>query len=151
MTSRVDLQYAAAAAGVLDAILRSSQGKLPAEISTRMKDLPMLLQTSGLAATLAFYGAKAGSDALGQAYGQVGTRLRAEAAASLGIDADPVTTFFRALARKDAAAVAVATMRVKALATWLRRLTEAVDKDTRVKPGSGPGKAAESAEGRGSR
>lgn len=141
--SRFDLDIAREAAGVLDAVMALNNGRVPKEMLSRLKALPAMLQVSGLPTTLLFFASKSGPDALGRAYGDVGAALARTTTRALS---RPVTqgsaiALVNSLADASVDEQSVAAATVDALALWLRRLAEAVDKEQRAvaQPPAEPG------------
>ncbi|MFB8762226.1 type III-B CRISPR module-associated protein Cmr5 [Nocardiopsis alba] len=128
--SRVDQ----AAAGIALRILGDQVNR---ELRTRMRQLPMRLRGSGLAATYAFVLSKADprGDRLAQAY----HRLAAEIAKQIseqqllsGTSKQQMTPheFLRALSEADVHDYARVSVEVEILAVWLSRLSEALCEET---------------------
>lgn len=142
---RLDRDVAGRAASVLQGIIDAAPGKpLSGEILTRLKGLPTMLRVSGLPATLAFFAAKSDSDQLGRAYELVGRAMRTEVRAYLpGPETDTILGLISRLSAVETplSDVAAASARVDALATWLRRLSEAVEKEQRAARTEGGGNA----------
>jgi hypothetical protein len=126
--ARIDLDAARRAEEMMSRI--ATTGSVSREILTRLKGLPVLLRTSGLAAVLAYCEAKSGQDALGGAYRQVAALLREE----LGVVGGAVSGggVYQRLARLSAPELALAQGRAEAVAGWLRRLAEAEENRQRA-------------------
>ncbi|MGJ3558958.1 type III-B CRISPR module-associated protein Cmr5 [Streptomyces sp. INA 01156] len=111
-----------------------ASGMLPADIDrslrTRLRQLPVMLRTAGLAATYAYVLAKRGSDSsLEQAYQKVADGIRTylgDRALIGGVTRwDSDRALLDALAQADRAAYQRASAEVSALAGWLSRLADA--------------------------
>ncbi|GAA3732343.1 hypothetical protein GCM10022402_11170 [Salinactinospora qingdaonensis] len=119
---------AARAAEVLN--LQVDAPNLSKRLRTRMRQLPMRLRSSGLAATFAFIDARCGGgDTIAQAY----TQLRGAIISHIGErallgelapDATP-EEFLRELAMADTAAHSRITAEIDLLARWLSRIADA--------------------------
>ncbi|MGH3842088.1 MAG: type III-B CRISPR module-associated protein Cmr5 [Pseudonocardiaceae bacterium] len=120
MPDRIDQGLARVAA----TMLRDQHVK--PDLRTRMRGLPALLQTSGLAATCAFLLSKAKKHDRTDAYWLTAKTLLDDAADAVGIspDGDPNVTL-EALSRATGAQYVVAETRASMLAMWLSRLTQA--------------------------
>jgi CRISPR type III-B/RAMP module-associated protein Cmr5 len=101
------------------------------ELRTRMRGLPALLQTSGLAATCAFLLSKAkppepGAHKPADAYWLTAKTLLDEAAGAVGIDpdSDPRVTLDK-LTQATGQQYVMAETRAAMLALWLSRLAQA--------------------------
>jgi CRISPR-associated protein (Cas_Cmr5) len=134
---RIDTGLAREAATVLEEIIAATagdDGRLPPEVLTRLKGLPVMLLTSGVPATLAFYASRQGRDGVGSAYGIVGGALELRLREELGQPAgsDGVLGLLRHLADEPPAALQAAYARIGALADWLRRLAAAYDAEQRL-------------------
>jgi CRISPR-associated protein (Cas_Cmr5) len=138
---RVDTDLAARAARVIDALERASGGTLPAEVITRLKGLPAMLQSSGVPATLVFYAARANRDGgpVSVAYAEVGRELCALLAESLGIAAEDaeVWPLLARLETLDLDRTVLAHAQLAAFAGWLRRLAAAWQPPAGQMPGAG--------------
>lgn len=120
MAERLDHGLAAAAAKVLrDKVVDS-------ELRTRMRGLPAMLQTSGLAATCAFLLSKAKTHEEKDAYWLTAKTLLDEAATEVGLtpDPDPNRTLDTLSQTTDQKYV-MAETRAAMLALWLSRLAQA--------------------------
>lgn len=120
MAERVDHGLARAAANALrDQVVTD-------ELRTRMRGLPAMLQTSGLAATCAFLLSKAKVHERTDAYWLTAKTLLDEAASAAGIDPhpDPHVTL-DALSQATGLQYVLAETRAAMLALWLSRLTQA--------------------------
>ncbi|MGH3908620.1 MAG: type III-B CRISPR module-associated protein Cmr5 [Pseudonocardiaceae bacterium] len=120
MAERLDHGLARAAADAL------RDRDVDSELRTRMRGLPALLQTSGLAATCAFLLSKAKSHQPADAYWLTAKTLLDEAAKAAGIapDPDPRTMLDR-LSRTTGRQYVIAETRAALLALWLSRLAQA--------------------------
>lgn len=125
MAERVDHQLARAAVDVL-------RGQVvDAELRTRMRGLPALLQTSGLAATCAFLLSKAKPpepehNKPANAYWCTAKTLLDEAACAAGIEPDPQPqTTLDKLTQVTGQQYLMAETRAAMLALWLSRLAQA--------------------------
>ncbi|MGH3937596.1 MAG: type III-B CRISPR module-associated protein Cmr5 [Pseudonocardiaceae bacterium] len=119
MAERVDHGLARAAADAL------RDRFIDPELRTRMRGLPAMLQTSGLAATCAFLLSKASPERT-DAYWLTAKTLLDEAAQAVGIvpSPDPNRTL-DALSQADGQKYVVAETRAAMLALWLSRLAQA--------------------------
>lgn len=99
-----------------------------------VRGLPAMVQTSGLAQTLAFYRSKAGNDARGR-YGTVAAHL-CQSLASARIPATPREAQ-QELLKLDAARYRAATVEVMAFLQWLKRFAEAEIEDKKEERGRG--------------
>lgn len=120
MAERIDHGLARAAANALrDQVVTG-------ELRTRMRGLPAMLQTSGLAATCAFLLAKADNHNRNDAYWLTAKTLLDEAAKAAGIDPhpDPGVTL-DALSQATGLQYVLAETHAAMLALWLSRLTQA--------------------------
>jgi CRISPR/Cas system CMR-associated protein Cmr5 small subunit len=118
MARRVDQDLARAAATAL-------RGRdVDDELRTRMRGLPALLQTSGLAATCAFLLSRAKER--DDAYWRTAKTLLDEAATAVGVDppADPRATLDK-LTQVTEQQYVLAETRAAMLALWLSRLAQA--------------------------
>lgn len=120
MVERVDQGLARAAANALQDI------PVDAELRTRMRGLPALLQTSGLAATCAFLLSKAKEHVRTDAYWLTAKTLLDEAAGAAGIGPSPdPNVMLDALSQATGAQYVLAETRAAMLALWLSRLAQA--------------------------
>lgn len=120
MDRRVDQDLARVAADAL-------RGRdVDDELRTRMRGLPALLQTSGLAATCAFLLSRAKEHTPANAYWRTAKTLLDEAATAVGVDppADPRATLDK-LTQVTAQQYVLAETRAAMLALWLSRLAQA--------------------------
>lgn len=120
MADRLDHGLARAAANALrDRIVDS-------ELRTRMRGLPAMLQTSGLAATCAFLLSKAQNLEPSDAYWLTAKTLLDEAGRAVGIDPhqDPRVTL-DILCQQTGLRYITAETRAAMLALWLSRLAQA--------------------------
>ena len=130
---RLDTRLAGKASAALDKIGRDAGGTPPPDIITRLKQLPALLRTSGLPATMAFLYAKAGDvKPIEIAYRSVRDALLTEIAAvwDWGEDRPDALEFFARIgdpARVSADDLARASIHLEEFANWLRRLAEALE------------------------
>lgn len=120
MAERVDHGLARAAADAL-------RGRdVDPDLRTRLRGLPAMLQTSGLAATCAFLLSKAKDHERSDAYWLTAKTLLDEAAKAAGIDPEPdPTVMLDALSRATGQQYVVAETRAAMLALWLSRLAQA--------------------------
>ncbi|MGQ0776556.1 MAG: type III-B CRISPR module-associated protein Cmr5 [Pseudonocardiales bacterium] len=120
MADRVDHGLARVAAAAL------RDRVVDPELRTRMRGLPVMLQTSGLAATCAFLLSKANDHDRQDAYWLTAKTLLDEAAKAVGItpNPDPNRTL-DALSQADSQQYVVAETRAAMLALWLSRLAQA--------------------------
>lgn len=128
MPDRIDQSMATRAAEVLN--LPVTTPDLAKRVRTRMRQLPMRVRSSGLAATFAFIDSKSdGTDTIAQAY----TRLRGAIIGHVGErgllpglepDAAP-EEFLRLLALAETAAYSRVTAEIDLLAGWLSRIADA--------------------------
>jgi len=121
MAERVDQGLARVAAAALrDRVVDS-------ELRTRMRGLPAMLQTSGLAATCAFLLSKDSDHDRKDAYWLTAKTLLDEAAKAVGIVPDPEdpNRTLDALSHADSQKYVVAETRAAMLALWLSRLAQA--------------------------
>lgn len=120
MAERVDHGLARAAAAAL------RNRVVDAELRTRLRGLPAMLQTSGLAATCAFLLSKAKVHESKDAYWLTAKTLLDEAASAVGIqpDRDPRSTL-DTITRATARQYVIAETRAAMLALWLSRLAQA--------------------------
>ena len=120
MPERVDHGLAAAAANVL------RDHTVDNELRTRMRGLPAMLQTSGLAAACAFLLSKAKVHERKDAYWLTAKTLLDEAATEAGLkpDPDPRRTL-DALSQATGQQYVMAETRAALLALWLSRLAQA--------------------------
>jgi CRISPR-associated protein (Cas_Cmr5) len=134
--ARIDLNLASDAATLLEQIMRVSDGRIPDEVMSRLKDLPFTLRTAGVPATVAFFAAKSGTDALGRAYGLVGAALRERLRAEVGAPPGTETAIglLTHLPSVSTSTLQLSFARLAALAEWLRRLAQAVEAE-RGSPG----------------
>ncbi|MGH3977265.1 MAG: type III-B CRISPR module-associated protein Cmr5 [Pseudonocardiaceae bacterium] len=120
MAERVDHGLARAAATAL-----RDQVVTP-ELRTRMRGLPAMLQTSGLAATCAFLLSKAKDHERKDAYWLTAKTLLDEAAEAAGIDPDPdPNVTLDTLSQATGPQYVLAETRAAMLALWLSRLAQA--------------------------
>lgn len=120
--ARVDRGLAVAAAEALPATIEG-------DYLTVLKGLPVLVQTSGLAATAAYLLSRAGappadgSEDKGKRYREAATALLADAAEFVGLAGDgaPVP-LLDAVSRLDESRYRIAERRARAFAVWLARL-----------------------------
>jgi len=120
MAERVDHGLARAAADAL------RNRVVDPELRTRMRGLPAMLQTSGLAATCAFLLSKAKDHDPNDAYWLTAKTLLDEAASAVGVQPDPdPRTMLETIARMTGQQYVVAETRAAMLALWLSRLTQA--------------------------
>ena len=136
MPPRADADVAVIAMGTLSDIRDTAQDKVVSDrVVTRLAQLPTLLCTSGLLATLAFYAAKGVGDRdLDKAYAVVGSVLRAQSCVALGWREDGGQAidlaFLKRLTeevQKHPESLTRVTLRLQELSIWLRRLAEALD------------------------
>ncbi|MEU7889803.1 type III-B CRISPR module-associated protein Cmr5 [Microbispora bryophytorum] len=138
MLRRADHDLAAEAMRALDRIREIfPTGVVPPEVLTRVMGLPPMLRVSGVLPVLAFYAAKGkGNRKVDQAYGIVGSQLRAQIIGVLGwaeqgtpsLDLDFLKRLTEHL-RRDPATTARITVRLEEFSAWLRRLAEALEKE----------------------
>ena len=122
---RIDQGMAAAAAELLDG------QEVTRELRTRYRQLSAMFYSAGLAATYAFIAAKAGEqDKLGRAYRKAGEAIGRRLAE---MDLLPATAaqldvgaVMAALGGMDVVTYARASAEATALASWLRRLADAL-------------------------
>ncbi|HKR49618.1 MAG TPA: type III-B CRISPR module-associated protein Cmr5 [Pseudonocardiaceae bacterium] len=120
MAERVDHGLARAAANAL------RDQDITDELRTRMRGLPAMLQTSGLAATCAFLLAKAKNHERSDAYWLTAKTLLDEAAGAAGIDPNPDPNLtLDALSQATGPQYVLAETRAAMLALWLSRLAQA--------------------------
>ncbi|MGH4020381.1 MAG: type III-B CRISPR module-associated protein Cmr5 [Pseudonocardiaceae bacterium] len=120
MAERVDHKLARAAADVL------RDQKVDAELRTRMRGLPALLQTSGLAATCAFLLSRVKEHKPTDAYWRTAKTLLDEAARAIGVDPDPdPRAALDKLTQVTGQQYVLAETRAAMLALWLSRLAQA--------------------------
>lgn len=119
MAERIDQKLAVAAAEVLPAEVNK-------ELRTRMRGLPVMIHTSGLAATCAFLLSRAAKPELADPYYATAmAMLKAGAdAAREPVDDDPNVTLTR-LAAAPGHKYLLAETRARELALWLSRLAQA--------------------------
>lgn len=121
MAERVDHKLARAAADAL-------RGQtMDPELRTRLRGLPALLQTSGLAATCAFLLSRAKDERKSaDPYWRTAKTLLDEAARAVGVDpaTDPRTTLDK-LTQVTSQQYVLAETRAAMLALWLSRLAQA--------------------------
>jgi len=135
--NRLDLDVAAQAEKTLEDLRAASRDGVPAEVFSRLKGLPVMLRTSGVLATLAFYSAKSDpATKLGAAYRAVSAALHAQLGAGLGMPLARVE-LYKTLKQQDTADLLKAFARVEAYATWLRRLAEALEHEQNSKKPTG--------------
>ena len=143
-----------AAAGIAYRILGET---VSPELRTRMRQLPMRLRGSGLAATYAFVLSKADSqgDELERAYHRLSERVAAHIGdqgllSGTGRQMSP-HQFLRALGEADVHDYARVSAEVEALSVWLSRLAEALCEESEgsgsKKNGSGGGTGEGSSHG----
>ena len=100
------------------------------ELRTRYRALPVMLHTSGLAATYAYVAAKANGDgALAEAYRKVARGIRDRLHSQCLLTSEQVTddrTVLRALGELDTQTYMRAAAEVTALTTWMSRLADAL-------------------------
>ncbi|MFE1100410.1 type III-B CRISPR module-associated protein Cmr5 [Nocardiopsis alba] len=136
--SRVDQ----AAAGIAFRILGEQVNR---ELRTRMRQLPMRLRGSGLAATYAFVLSKADprGDRLAQAYHRLAAHVAEQIADRqlLSGTSRKMTPheFLRALSEADVHDYARVSVEVEILAVWLSRLAEALCEETEENGSTGEG------------
>lgn len=120
MVERLDHGLARAAADAL------RNRVVDPELRTRLRGLPAMLQTSGLAATCAFLLSKAKGHDPKDAYWLTAKTLLDEAATEAGLqaDADPRRTL-DTLSRTTGRQYVMAETRAAMLALWLSRLAQA--------------------------
>jgi CRISPR type III-B/RAMP module-associated protein Cmr5 len=120
MPERIDQGLARAAAEALrDQVVHD-------ELRTRLRGLPAMLQTSGLAATCAFLLAKAKDHNRTDAYWLTAKTLLDEAAGAVGIDPNPdPNVTLDTLSRATGLQYVMAETRAAMLALWLSRLAQA--------------------------
>lgn len=120
---RADQELAATAADLLP-------HPVTKELRTRYRALPVMLHTSGLAATYAYVAAKANGDgALAEAYRKVaqGIRDRLRTRGLLGVrEAADDRAVLRALGELPTPTYMQAAAEVTALTTWMSRLADAL-------------------------
>lgn len=120
MSIRVDQQLATTAAAALGG------RRVDKEIRTRLRGLPVLLQTSGLAATCAFLLAKADRQDDRDPYWATAKILINDAADQVGLAADnDPRRRLELLSAADGQQYLIAETRASMLAMWLARLAEA--------------------------
>jgi len=121
VAERVDHGLARAAANAL------RNQVVNAELRTRMRGLPAMLQTSGLAATCAFLLAKAKNHDRTDAYWVAAKTLLDEAAQAAGIESDPTdpNRTLDAVSQATGSQYVLAETRAAMLALWLSRLAQA--------------------------
>ncbi|MBE1533957.1 type III-B CRISPR module-associated protein Cmr5 [Actinomadura algeriensis] len=123
MSGRTEQQMAATAAELLPS-------PVTRELRTRYRALPVMLRTSGLAATYAYIAAKGnGDDRLADAYARVARgirdRLRSQGLLSPEDTADH-RAVLRALGAMDTPVYLRAAAEVSALTIWMSRLADAL-------------------------
>lgn len=96
------------------------------QVRTRLRQLPVMLQTSGLAATLAFLYAKSGDmKPLERAYRDVSQALTERVVAATGLPAGTTTSaLVRALGEMSAVDYQIAGAHARAFAGWMSRIAE---------------------------
>ena len=104
------------------------QGKVDNELRTRMRSLPVMIQTNGLAATAAFLLSRAKADDSGDPYWRTAELILADAAAVAGIrvTANEPKQALKAVADASPAKYLLAETRARLLAIWLSRLAQAL-------------------------
>lgn len=124
-TIRFDQAMARAAAGMLPPVVTGT-------LRTRYRQLPVMLRTSGLAATLAYLVGKTDEKELGIAYGLVASGIRKHLTDHHIVGPAPAGTPLQAnmwlltkLGELPTAGYARAAAQVEALAGWLSRLADA--------------------------
>jgi len=120
VADRVDQLLAVTAAEVL-------AGEVTKELRTRMRGLPVMIHTSGLAATCAFLLARADKKHPDRdPYYRTAVALitQSAGAAGLTVDADPHAAL-TTIARADGHRYRLAETRARELAMWLSRLAQA--------------------------
>lgn len=120
---RIDQTLASQAADVL-------RGRVDSTLRTRMRGLPMLIQTSGLTATAAFLLSRVSKDVKDpkdDPYWRAAKALLDDAAhtAGLRVDDDPRATL-TLLARATGERYVLAEARARLLSVWLARLADAL-------------------------
>lgn len=137
-----------AAAGIACRVLGK---EVSSELRTRMRQLPMQLRGSGLAATYAFVLSKADAHGgkLEKAYYRLAERIASHVAergliTETGRQMDP-RQFLKALSEADVHDYARVSVEVETLAIWLSRLAEALCPESEdggsVERGDGDGQA----------
>jgi CRISPR/Cas system CMR-associated protein Cmr5 small subunit len=126
---RLDQGMAVAASRALPAVVDP-------DTLTRLRQLPVLLHTAGLAATLAFLDAKSGQGTpLEQAYQNTAAAITDRVAARLGIEPAPTPhAMLATLGGLGAVDYQLASSEAQAFAGWLRRIAEG--RATPSRPGS---------------
>jgi CRISPR type III-B/RAMP module-associated protein Cmr5 len=120
MAERVDHGLARAAADAL------RNRVVDSELRTRLRGLPAMLQTSGLAATCAFLLSKAKDHDPKDAYWLTAKTLLDEAASAVGIQPDPdPRIMLETITRATGQQYVTAETRAAMLALWLSRLAQA--------------------------
>lgn len=142
-TIRFDQHMASKAAGMLPA-------KVDNELRTRYRQLPVMLRTSGLAATLAYLVGKTDGSKLGQAYHQLATGIRGHLSGRRLVPQARTPDALKAnmelltqLGELTTAEYARAAAEVEALAGWLSRLADARFQADRDSFAAAPGDAAD--------
>jgi CRISPR type III-B/RAMP module-associated protein Cmr5 len=98
------------------------------DLRTRMRSLPVMIQTSGLAATVAFLLSRAKGDDRDNPYWQTAELILSDAAATAGIPIMSGTpkSSLKTVAAASAAQYVLAETRAIQLAIWLSRLADAL-------------------------
>jgi hypothetical protein len=117
---RLDQALARKAAQLLD-------GGVDAELRTRMRALPIMVQTSGLAATAAFLLARRKTKDGTDPYGRTARLILNDAAEAAGIEprSDDPERLLAQVAGASPAKYLLAESRARQLAIWLARLAQA--------------------------
>jgi len=118
------------------------RGKVDGELRTRMRSLPIMIQTSGLAATAAFLLSRAKIDGNNDPYWRTAELILVDAATTAGIQvvAGEPKKSLAAVANASPAQYVLAETRARLLAIWLSRLAQALAE--RPQPdGDEPGRA----------
>lgn len=133
--------------------LRVLGERVTSELRTRMRQLPMRLRGSGLAATYAFVLSKADpqGEQLARSYYRLAEQIASHVAnqgllSGTGRQMDPLR-FLQALGEANVHDYARVSVEVEVLAVWLSRLAEALceDQDSGDDPGEGEGGGARGA------
>lgn len=102
--------------------------KVEPELRTRMRSLPVMIQTSGLAATVAFLLSRARKQDSSDQYWRTAELILLDAATTAGIqvkEGEPNRSL-KAVAGASPAQYVLAETRARQLAVWLSRLAQAL-------------------------
>lgn len=126
---RLDQLLARKAAQLLD-------GKVDPELRTRMRALPVMVQTSGLAATVAFLLSRRKTKDGTDPYDRTARLILNDAAEAAGIAArsDNPEKLLAEVAAASQAQYLLAEARARLLAIWLARLAQALAERSRPDP-----------------